>query len=280
MNTSNDRRLLIENHISEIIDEISLPKLRDSIKYSTLSGGKRLRPTLTLLSCELVGGPPAKAIDFAVGIELIHTASLIVDDIIDSSPFRRKQYSSWVEFGHNDAVISSDGLIGEAFHLFSIDPLALECVSKAMADLGSGEAMELVSPPQNEEQYLDLARKKTGSLFRAAAELGGIAAKSDQSTITALGDYAEAVGMAFQIRDDVLDATADPEILGKPTGQDAMLERPSLLRVAGISPLEANSRAHLQANNALRILGTIQTTNSTTLDYLSELVNFAVTRSY
>ena len=176
--------------------------------------------------------------------------------------------------------ISSDGLIGEAFNLFSIDPIALECVSKAMADLGSGEAMELVSPPQNEEQYLDLARRKTGSLFRAAAELGGIAAQSDQSTITALGDYAEAVGMAFQIRDDVLDATADPEILGKPTGQDAMLERPSLLRVAGISPLEANSRAHLQANNALRILGTIQTTNSTTLDYLSELVNFAVTRSY
>ena len=280
MNTSNDHRLLIENHISEIIDEISLPKLRDSIKYSTLSGGKRLRPTLTLLSCELVGGDLAKAIDFAVGIELIHTASLIVDDIIDSSPFRRKQYSSWVEFGHSDAVISSDGLIGEAFNLFSIDPVALECVSKAMADLGSGEAMELVSPPQNEEQYLDLARRKTGSLFRAAAELGGIAAKSDQSTITALGDYAEAVGMAFQIRDDVLDATADPEILGKPTGQDAMLERPSLLRVAGISPLEANSRAHLQANNALRILGTIQTTNSTTLDYLSELVNFAVTRSY
>lgn len=280
MNTSDDRRLLIENHISEIIDEISLPKLRDSIKYSTLSGGKRLRPTLTLLSCELVGGDLAKAIDFAVGIELIHTASLIVDDIIDSSPFRRKQYSSWVEFGHSDAVISSDGLIGEAFNLFSIDPLALECVSKAMADLGSGEAMELASPPQNEEQYLDLARRKTGSLFRAAAELGGIAAQSDQSTITALGDYAEAVGMAFQIRDDVLDATADPEILGKPTGQDAMLERPSLLRVAGISPLEANSRAHLQANNALRILGTIQTTNPTTLDYLSELVNFAVTRSY
>ena len=280
MNTSNDHRLLIENHISEIIDEISLPKLRDSIKYSTLSGGKRLRPTLTLLSCELVGGDLAKAIDFAVGIELIHTASLIVDDIIDSSPFRRKQYSSWVEFGHSDAVISSDGLIGEAFNLFSIDPIALECVSKAMADLGSGEAMELVSPPQNEEQYLDLARRKTGSLFRAAAELGGIAAQSDQSTITALGDYAEAVGMAFQIRDDVLDATADPEILGKPTGQDAMLERPSLLRVAGISPLDANSRAHLQANNALRILGTIQTTNPTTLDYLSELVNFAVTRSY
>ena len=90
-----------------------------------------------------------------------------------------------------------------------------------MANLGSGEAMELVSPPQNEEEYLDLARCKTGSLFRAAAELGGIAAQSEPFVITALGDYAEAVGMAFQIRDDVLDATADPAILGKPTGQDA-----------------------------------------------------------
>ena len=280
MNNSTDQRLLIENHISEIIDEISLPKLRDSIKYSTLPGGKRIRPTLTLLSCEVAGGDSKKAIDFAVGIELIHTASLIIDDIIDSSHFRRNQYSSWVKFGHSNAVISSDGLIGEAFKLFSTNPLALMCVSNAMADLGSGEAMELVSPPQNEEQYLDLVRRKTGSLFRAAAELGGISAQSDPSTITALGDYAESVGMAFQIRDDVLDATADPAILGKPTGQDAMLERPSLLRVAGISPFEANYRAHLQANSALRILRGIPTTNTTTLDYLSELVNFAVTRSY
>ena len=266
--------------MSKIVDGIGLPKLRNSIRYSTLSGGKRLRPILTLLSCDIAGGTQENAMDFAVGIELIHTASLIIDDIIDSSPFRRKQYTSWVEFGHSDAVISSDSLIGEAFRLFSSNPLALECVSKAMANLGSVEAMELVSPPQNEEEYLDLARCKTGSLFRAAAELGGIAAQSETFVITALGDYAEAVGMAFQIRDDVLDATADPAILGKPTGQDAMLERPSLLRVAGISPLEANYRAHLQANKALRILGGIPTAKNNTIDYLSELVNFAVTRSY
>jgi geranylgeranyl diphosphate synthase type I len=86
--------------------------------------------------------------------------------------------------------------------------------------------------------------------------------------------------MAFQIRDDVLDVTSNTLTLGKPIGQDENLNRPSLLQVAGISPLEANSRAHLQANKALQILGEIETTNGVSLDYLSELVNFAISRSY
>ncbi len=273
-------RSTLEKRLSEVVNEINLPPLRKSVQHSALSNGKRFRPLLTLLSCESVGGDPKKAINFAVGIELIHTASLIIDDIIDSSAIRRNNTSSWVEFGHSDAVISSDSLIGEAFTLFSSNPLALECVSKAMEDLGSGEAMELVSQPQNEAQYLDLARRKTGSLFRAAAELGGIAAKSDPSTIDLLGRYAESLGMAFQIRDDVLDVTSNTLTLGKPIGQDENLNRPSLLQVAGISPLEANSRAHLQANKALQILGEIETTNGVSLDYLSELVNFAISRSY
>jgi geranylgeranyl diphosphate synthase type I len=273
-------RSTLETRLSEVVNEINLPPLRKSVQHSALSNGKRFRPLLTLISCESVGGDPEEAINFAVGIELIHTASLIIDDIIDSSTIRRNNTSSWVEFGHSDAVISSDSLIGEAFTLFSSNPLALECVSKAMEDLGSGEAMEIVSQPQNEAQYLDLARRKTGSLFRAAAELGGIAAKSDPSTINLLGRYAESLGMAFQIRDDVLDVTSNVLTLGKPIGQDAHLNRPSLLQVAGISPLEANSRAHLQANKALRILGEIETINGVSLDYLSELVNFAISRSY
>jgi geranylgeranyl diphosphate synthase type I len=229
-------RSTLETRLSEVVNEINLPPLRKSVQHSALSNGKRFRPLLTLISCESVGGDPEEAINFAVGIELIHTASLIIDDIIDSSTIRRNNTSSWVEFGHSDAVISSDSLIGEAFTLFSSNPLALECVSKAMEDLGSGEAMEIVSQPQNEAQYLDLARRKTGSLFRAAAELGGIAAKSDPSTINLLGRYAESLGMAFQIRDDVLDVTSNVLTLGKPIGQDAHLNRPSLLQVAGISP--------------------------------------------
>ena len=177
-------------------------------------------------------------------------------------------------------MITSDGLIGEAFELFSPDSRAMERVSRAMVELGEGEAVELVAEPATEAEYMDLARRKTGSLFRAAAELGAIAADADAGTIDALGEYAEHVGVAFQIRDDVLDATADADDLGKPTGQDAAMERPSLVRVADLRPEEADARAHAQADIALEALDAIDVHDATARDYLADLAEFVVTREH
>ncbi len=272
------RRALIEERLIEVVDGVDPETLSSEVRHVTLSGGKRVRPMVTILACETVGGERTDAVDFGVGIELVHSASLVIDDIIDRSELRRGTTSAWAEFGHGPAIITSDGLLGEAFALFSADPKATQVVAESMVELGVGEATELSSQPSNEAEYMTLARRKTGALFRAAAELGAIAADSDPFTVEALGEYAERVGVAFQIRDDVLDATADPSDLGKPTGHDAALERPSVVQVTDLTPEEANKRARTEADRAIDALGTVDAVDTEARDYLLELAEFVVER--
>ncbi len=272
------RRALIEARLTEVVDGIDPDALSDDVRHVTLSGGKRVRPTVTILACETAGGDPEDAVDFGVGIELVHTASLVIDDIIDRSELRRGTTSAWAAFGYGPAIVASDGLLGEAFALFSADPAAMQVVSEAMVELGVGEATELEAKPETEAEYMTLARRKTGALFRAAAELGAIAAGANTFTVESLGEYAERVGVAFQIRDDVLDATADPDALGKPTGHDAEMDRPSLVQITDLTPEEANRRARAEADRAIEALQTIDAADSEARDYLLELAEFVVER--
>ncbi|HKL29677.1 MAG TPA: polyprenyl synthetase family protein [Natrialbaceae archaeon] len=285
------RKGLVEDRLERVVDEVDPDELGGELRHVTLSGGKRVRPVVTLLACEAAGGDIDRdpAVDFGVGIELVHTASLVVDDIIDQSAIRRGVDSAWAAFGYGPAIVASDGLLGEAFALFSKNPEAMQVVTEAMVDLGQGEATELVAQPTNEKEYMELACRKTGALFRAAAELGAIAADADPFTVETFGDYAERVGVAFQIRDDVLDATADPDELGKPTGQDAAMDRPSIVQVTGLSPDEANAMAREQADEALAALDAIEKRRSRTdgssngnsaqaFEYLRDLAEFVVVR--
>jgi len=272
------RRDQVEERLEAVLDSVEPDELADEVRHVALSGGKRVRPTVTVLVCEALGGEPADAVDFAVGIELVHNASLVIDDIIDESELRRGSPAAWEAFGHGPAIIASDGLLGEAFDLFSTDERAMQTVSESMVELGEGEAMELVAEPSNEEEYMELARRKTGALFRAAAELGAIAADSDPYTVEAVGRYAERVGVAFQMRDDVLDATADAETLGKPAGTDAEMERPSLVEGTELTTEEANERARAESDAALESLSTIDAPDSQSMEYLRDLAEFVVVR--
>ena len=283
------RRALIEGRLEPVLEAAEPDTMSDRLEHVSLSGGKRVRPMVTLLAFEAAGGElvgdggrgtpaSADAVDFAVGVELVHNASLVVDDIIDESDLRRGVDSAWATFGHGPAIVTSDGLLGEAFALFSADERAMQVVSEAMVELGEGEATELVVEPTTEAEYMELARRKTGALFRAAAELGAIAADADPYTVEAFGRYAERVGIAFQIRDDVLDATADPAALGKPTGQDAEMERPSLIQITEMTPEEANERAHEESDAALSALETADAVDSEAVGYLQDLAEFVVVR--
>ncbi|WP_336330312.1 polyprenyl synthetase family protein [Haloarcula sp. CGMCC 1.2071] len=272
------RRDRVEERLEAVLDSVEPDELADEVRHVALSGGKRVRPTVTVLVCEALGGEPADAVDFAVGIELVHNASLVIDDIIDESELRRGSPAAWEAFGHGPAIIASDGLLGEAFNLFSTDERAMQTVSESMVELGEGEAMELVAEPSNEKEYMELARRKTGALFRAGAELGAIAADSDPYTVEAVGQYAERVGVAFQMRDDVLDATADAETLGKPAGTDAEMERPSLVEVTELTTEEANERARAESDAALESLSTIDAPESQSMEYLRDLAEFVVVR--
>ena len=287
------RRDAIEDRLRAVVAAVEPRELENELEHVVLAGGKRVRPTLTLLACEAAGGevwfddvddgtelgPHGElALDFAVGVELVHNASLVVDDIIDRSKLRRGTESAWAAYGHGSAIIASDGLLGEAFELFSADPRAMESVSRALVELGEGEALELVDQPASEAEYMDLARRKTGALFRTAAELGAIAADADPAAIEAFGEYAERVGIAFQIRDDVLDAVADSDDLGKPTGHDDAMERPSIVRVTGESPAELTEVAREQSELALAALRRLDLGEGQACQYLEDLAIFVVNR--
>ncbi len=272
------RRGRIEDRLEAVLDGVEPSALGDQVRHVALGGGKRVRPTVTVLVCEALEGDVDDALDFAVGVELVHNASLVVDDIIDESDLRRGHESAWAEFGHGPAIITSDGLLGEAFALFSADERAMQAVAEAMVLLGEGEATELVARPVDEAEYMGLARRKTGALFRAAAELGAIAADADGYTVEAVGRYAERVGVAFQMRDDVLDATADAEQLGKPTGHDAAMDRPSLVEVTDLTPAEANDRAREESDAALEALDSVDAADSQAMEYLRDLAEFVVVR--
>jgi geranylgeranyl diphosphate synthase type I len=274
-----DRRVdMVDERLEKLVDDVEPPELAERLRHVTLSGGKRVRPAVTLLSCEATGGDPKDAVDFAVGVELVHNASLVVDDIIDRSDIRRGSPSAWAEFGYGPAIVASDGLLGEAFALFSADEHAMQIVAEAMSELGEGEATELVARPTNEAEYMELARRKTGALFRAAAEVGAVAAGADGFTIEAMGEYAERVGIAFQMRDDVLDATAESADLGKPAGQDAEMDRPSVIQVTDLSATEANERARAESERALAALDTATVEDGEARQYLEQLAEYVVTR--
>ncbi len=274
------RRDRIERHLEAVLDDTEPQALRDQMEHVSLSGGKRVRPTVAVLVCDALDGEIDDAVDFAVGIELVHNASLVIDDIIDESELRRGTPAAWTEYGYGPAITASDGLIGEAFALFSTDERAMQTVADSMVELGEGEATELVAQPVNEAEYMELARRKTGALFRAAAELGAIAANADTATVEAFGQYAERVGVAFQMRDDVLDATADADQLGKPTGHDAEMERPSLVEVTDLSPEQATERAREESNKALDALEAADVADSEAKTYLREFAEFVVERNH
>ncbi|WP_138007679.1 polyprenyl synthetase family protein [Halalkalirubrum salinum] len=272
------RVAMVNDRLRAVIDAVDPDELSEELEHVVLAGGKRVRPAVTILACEAVGGRSADAVDFAAGIELVHNASLVIDDIIDRSDVRRGTPSAWNQYGYGPAIIASDGLLGEAFSLFSENEQAMQIVAESMIELGEGEATELVARPTNEEEYMTLARRKTGALFRAAAELGAVAGSADPYVIEGFGEYAERVGIAFQIRDDVLDATATAVELGKPAGQDEAMERPSLVQVTNLTPEEANERARRESDRALEALESTGIPDTEARGYLRDLAEFVVVR--
>ncbi|XGI84592.1 polyprenyl synthetase family protein [Halorutilales archaeon Cl-col2-1] len=229
-NRFTDRVEAVNDEIDTVASEITPEPLSDAVRHISLSGGKRLRPILTTVACEAVGGDPldSDAVRHATAVELVHTSALVADDIIDRSEIRRGVSSVHEKYGHPMAVLSSNVLIGEAFDLIESSEAA-EVMTDALVRLGEGEALELTEGLETVDDYFDLAYKKTGSLFLAACKLGAVSGDASQEEIRSVGEYGRNMGIAFQIRDDILDFTSNPGDLGKPVGEDALMERPSLV---------------------------------------------------
>jgi geranylgeranyl diphosphate synthase, type I len=215
-------------------------QLSSIARYALLPAGKLLRPIMALHAAEAVGGSPADVLAAALGMEYLHVATLIHDDIIDGDELRRGRPSVQAAYGIPDAIVSGDHLIFSAFSAVADEGGSLPAVRVAAAaaalaaagrDLCRGQILEsqLVGDLEaGSLWYLEMIRLKTGALFRAVCHIGALLGGADQETASGLARYGEHVGIAFQIRDDLLDYLAGPELTGKAAASDLRNGRPTL----------------------------------------------------
>jgi octaprenyl-diphosphate synthase len=227
---------LVEDRLREMVgseEEI----LTEASMHVIDAGGKRLRPSVTILSYKSLGGDDAeKIVDIAVGFELIHSATLIHDDINDGGNLRRGRETVYRKYGLHNAVITGDFLFVKAFSLGGkYDREVVKTTSDACARLAEGEILQSRYRHTKDltmDQYIEIMRRKTAEPLRAGAMVGAYLAGGSVEEIRCLGDYGVNLGVAFQIVDDILDFTGDESRTGKPVGTDlreGYLTLPSLL---------------------------------------------------
>ena len=224
--------------------------LFDSMKYSLLAGGKRLRPIFAFEFCRLCGEDWKTAAPFAGAIEMIHTYSLIHDDLpcMDNDDYRRGRLTNHKVYGEAMAVLAGDALLTDAFALASTAQLpnpadmalAIGVLSENAGSLGmvGGQVLDILSEERecSEQEVLDIQSRKTGALINAACVLGAIAGGAGEEQINAAAGFAGCLGLAFQIRDDMLDVIGDAGELGKAVGHDA--GKNTFVRLYGLEKCE------------------------------------------
>ncbi|MFZ1376932.1 MAG: polyprenyl synthetase family protein [Geothrix sp.] len=225
-------------------------RLGEAVRYSLEAGGKRVRPVLCLLACEAVGGSAQQALPGALALEYIHTYSLIHDDLpaMDDDDLRRGRPTNHKVFGEGHAILAGDALLTEAFGVLAsagLDPmrraeaLTLLAEGAGWRGMAGGQALDLEGEKVEayDLEHLRLIhRLKTGALLRTSLEIGAVLGGATLTERVALRAYGEAIGLAFQIQDDILDATATDADLGKRAGKDAArgkITYPSLLGLEG-----------------------------------------------
>ncbi len=252
-----DYELQLRTYIGLIEDYLNLafsrrtPRadLYDAMNYSLLSGGKRLRPILTLAVCDMCGGDLSTALPFACAVEMVHTYSLIHDDLpcMDDDDLRRGRPSNHKVYGEATAVLAGDALLTGAFETIAEHgtPLTAEralqvltCLSKAAGARGmvGGQVLDMAGEGHALalSEVEELQKFKTGALISAAAEIGCIVAGGGEEECSAVSRYARNLGLAFQIQDDILDVVGDENTLGKRIGSDAQSEKTTFVTLKGV----------------------------------------------
>jgi farnesyl diphosphate synthase len=222
--------------------------LGEAMRYAVLDGGKRLRPLLVLAACEAVGGLREAALRAAVAVELIHAYSLVHDDMpcMDNDVLRRGKPTVHVQYGEAQAMLAGDAMQALAFDVLTPDagvPPALQARlcrllarSAGSAGMAGGQAIDLASigVSLDEAALRDMHRRKTGALLQASVMMGAACGETGAAAEAALADYGAAIGLAFQVVDDILDVTQASETLGKTAGKDQHHNKPTYVTVLGL----------------------------------------------
>ncbi len=263
----------VDSYLQQFLAGRPLPaNLRQAIEYALLGGGKRLRPALVLRCCQAVGGSFTQAMAPAAAIEMIHTFSLVHDDLpaMDDDDLRRGRPTLHKHTNEAMAILAGDGMNTLAFELIVCDPsipspaLAAAIVRElavATNDMVAGQVYDTL-PDDDGEALDDLARlkrthrHKTGALIRASCRMGAMCGNADDAKLESLTRYGEAIGLMFQIVDDVLDVTATTEQLGKTAGKDEKQNKLTYPALLGLDGARAEiERAQTEAIAALKPLG-------------------------
>ena len=259
-------------------------RLFEAMRYSLMAGGKRIRPVLTLAFCELCGGQESDAVDFAAAVEMIQTYSLIHDDLpaMDDDDFRRGKPSNHKVYGEAMAILAGDALLTAAFGTLSKADLPAERVVEAVrvlshcaGELGmvGGQVLDMAAEEREctAQEVTDIELRKTAALISAACQLGVIAAGGSKEQQQAAAQYAEAIGLAFQIHDDVLDVIGDAATLGKSVGTDG--NKNTFVRLYGVERCQAMVQE--KTAEAISALSAFQNT-----EFLTELAQMLATRKH
>jgi len=227
--------------------------LGEAMRYAVQGGGKRLRPLLVLAACEAVGGQPEAALRAACAVELIHAYSLVHDDMpcMDNDVLRRGKPTVHVQFGQAQALLAGDALQALAFELLTPEAGVAPAVQARLCRLlaraagaegmAGGQAIDLahVGRAMDEQALRRMHALKTGALLQASVEMGAACGAPPAAAWAALARYGAAIGLAFQVVDDVLDVTQDSATLGKTAGKDAAAAKPTYVSLMGLEPARA-----------------------------------------
>lgn len=252
-------REMIESALSGYIAVCGAPEqLKDAMEYSLKAGGKRLRPVLTLYVCDMLGGDVQRALPFACALEMIHTYSLIHDDLpcMDNDDFRRGRPSSHKVFGEANAVLAGDGLLSYAFDIMlkmmqkDFTPNALNAaiaVSRGAGVRGmvAGQMIDLASETADDpgiDQLRFIQDNKTAAMIKAAVLAGAYMAGGDEAQLDALSRYGAAYGVLFQMTDDILDVEGDFEGMGKTLGKDQQENKLTYISLYGLDKAKEIAR--------------------------------------
>jgi len=223
------------------------------------AGGKRLRPVIVVAAAEALGEEAEKALPFAVAVELVHNFTLVHDDIMDRDEFRRGVPTVHKLWGEPLAITAGDLLYAKAFEALTDAhdkgvpaervTKAVRVLAKASSIIAEGQAMDMMFEEEEYvdiEDYLKMIYKKTGALFEASAVLGGLVATDDENILSSLASYGKSLGIAFQIRDDILGIMGKEEELGKPVGSDVREGKKTLPILYALGRLEGEAREKLE----------------------------------